>query len=116
FFCILLHFKCIPWRLGNRQSVVQGYAAWNATEADYDAPHLIDCTLAFRVAFRGRCSGTGFGCKGSRRDQCEKCSSKLTNALHGKDSTHHCAAPFGGCKFGGDNTTEWIVAADTCFH
>ncbi len=81
---------------GDGQTVVQGDAARDGTEADDDTPHLVHRQTTDATTVGGSLGGLQRLPEASRQDQGDDGRGELTDTLHGKHGTHHRTSPLGG--------------------
>jgi hypothetical protein len=102
--------------LGNGEAVVEGKAGRDDTDTDESAPHLVDSNRAVASAGVVTTGGLERALKTGDEAQHDEGTTKLTETLHGEDSTHHGTAPLGGSELGGDDGRKRVVTTDTDTH
>lgn len=91
--------ESVTGSLGNRKTEVESNAAGDSTETNDDTPHLVNSQTTNTTAVTdGRGSHQRLF-EASSNNEGHDTSSKLANALHSKDRTHHSSTPLGSSEF-----------------
>jgi hypothetical protein len=78
------------------QTIVQGKAGRNSTEADDDTPHLVDSEIADTRALADAGGSLERAPETSGDDEGNESTGQLTNTLHSEHGSHHGTTPLGG--------------------
>jgi hypothetical protein len=81
------NIECVAGSLRNSEAEVESANGWDDTDADQSAPHLVDSVTAFTSAGGVRGCLVELALKSSGQADHDNSASKLTEALHGKDSS-----------------------------
>ena len=97
-------------RLWDGKTVIESDDSGETAETNEDAPHIVDMGQHGGVISKDGALERG------NNDQGDKSGSKVAPTLESKDGGHEPSADVGGGELGGDDSGEWIVAADSYTH
>lgn len=96
--------------LWDGEAVIESDDSGETAKTDEDAPHIVDMGQDGGVVSKNGALECG------NDDQRHKGGSEIAPPLESKDGGHETAADGSGGELGGDDSGEWIVAADSYTH
>jgi len=96
--------------LWDGKAVIESDDSRETAETNEDAPHIVD------MGQHGGVVSKNGALECFDNDQSDKGGSKVAPTLESKDGGHETSADVGRGELGGDDSGEWIVAADSYTH
>jgi hypothetical protein len=107
------HIECVSGSFWDGETVVESNACGNSAESDENSPHFVS----------GQSAGSGTCCdsrghgerllESSDHDEGDDSAEQLTETLHGKHGSHHCASPFRSGELRSNDGRQRIVTTNT---